>query len=317
MTMKSGNTADSCLTVLRRALHTAWWVMKIVVPISLVVTLLDFYGVIAAAAVFAEPFFSLLGLPGKAAVAYLSSLFLPLYVPYALMGSLALNLREVTVLGLMCLLAHNLPVEVAVQRRCGLPLWQSLPLRIGFSLFGGLLLNWVVPEGLSLQYPLVARSVAAPASVWDAMYGWVAGTGMLCLKLVLVITVLMFVQDFLKRHGLLEGISRLLAPFMKMCGLKPESSFIWLTANIVGLTYGAGIMAQEVAQADSDMAELRRVNRHVALNHSLLEDTAIFVMIGVEWYWLVLPRLMFALAAVWGGRLLAVVFSRSKASSAG
>lgn len=298
------------LAVLRRALHTALWVMKIVIPTSLVVTLLDYCGLIAAVSVYTEPFFALIGLPGKAAIAYLSSIFLPLYVPYALISSLALNLRQATILALMCLLAHNLPVEAAVQRRCGLPLWQSLPLRIGFSLFGGFLLNLILPEALTLSHPLITTAAAAPLSLSDALRSWAMGTASLCLKLILIITALMFLQDFLKRHGLIQIISRSLSPFMKFCGLKPESSFIWLIANIVGLTYGAGIMAQEVEQANADREELRRINRHIALNHSLLEDTAIFVMLGVGWYWLIIPRLLFALTAVWGGRLIASVASR-------
>lgn len=304
------STGKFYIDVLRRAGHTAWWVIKIVIPTSLIVSLLDFYGVIAAISVYTEPFFLLIGLPGKAAVVYLSSLMLPLYVPLALMGSLAFDLREVSILSLMCLLAHNLPVEAAVQRKCGLPLRQSLPLRIGFSLIGGFVLHLLIPPGVSQLHADITQTTAVPLTVIEALHHWLVGTGTLCIKLLLVITALMFLQDYLKRHGFLQLISRPLSPFMTLCGLKPESSFIWLIANIVGLTYGAGIMAQEVEQSDVDREELRRVNRHIALNHSLLEDTTIFALIGVSWYWLVVPRLLFALIAVWGTRWLQRIFNR-------
>lgn len=292
------------IAVLRRAMATAWWVIKIVIPTSLIVSLLDFYGIIPFLSAYTEPLFTLIGLPGKSAVAYISSLFLPLYVAIAAMGSLALNLREVSILALMCLLAHNLPVECAVQRKCGLPLYQSLLLRLSFSIAGGILLNLLLPAGLASEQPHITQSVAVAATLPDALRAWFVSTLSLCLKILTVITLLMFLQDYLKRHGILQLISRPLAPFMRLCGLKPSSSFLWLIANIVGLTYGAGIMAQEVENADADRSELRQINRHIALNHSLLEDTAIFMMLGVGWYWLIVPRFLFALAAVWGAKLV-------------
>lgn len=299
------NVDSPYINVLKRALKTAFWVIRIVIPTSLVVTLLDYYGVIGYISRFTEPLFSFIGLPGEAAVVYVTSVFLPLYVAIAAMGALALDLRELTIIALMCLIAHNLPVESAVQRRCGLPVWQSVSLRIGFSFAGALLLDSVLPGDMSMMSPLLAQSGWAIVSVADALRSWFMMVLSLSVKLIAIIVALMYVQDYLKRHGILQIISRYMSPFMKMCGLKPSSSFIWLIANIVGLTYGAGIMAQEVEGAsDADIVELRNVNRHVALNHSLVEDTLIFTMIGVGWYWLIVPRLIFAVVVVWTSRLL-------------
>ena len=292
------------IAVLRKALKTAWWVIRIVLPTSFIVSLSDFYGVIPFISVYTEPVMQLIGLPGRAAVAYITSLFLPLYVAIAAMGSLALNLREVSILALMCLLAHNLPVECAVQKKCGLPLYQSLGLRIGFSLFGGFLLSLILPQSLAAQMPNITQTVGEIVTLGDALRSWAVSTLSLCLKLIVIIALLMLLQDYLKRHGVLKIISRPLSPFMKLCGLQPESSFLWLIANIVGLTYGAGIMAQEVEAGDTDIDELRHVNRHIALNHSLLEDTTIFAMLGVGWYWLIVPRFLFALVAVWSSKLI-------------
>lgn len=285
--------------VLKRALATAWWIIKIVIPTSFIVSLLDYFGVIAFISTYTEPFFALIGLPGRAAVAWISSLLLPLYVPIAVMGSLSLNLREVSILALMCLLAHNLPVESAVQRRTGFPLWQSVPLRIFFSLLGGFLLNIIIPQGVADRLPDLAHSAVEATSLSGVLQNWFFSTLSLSIKLIVIITLLMLSQDFLKRKGLLSVIAKPLAPFMRLCGLKPESSFLWLIANIVGLAYGAGIMAQEMENCDADAIELHNLNRHIALNHSLVEDTLIFAMIGVSWYYLLVPRFIFALIVVW------------------
>lgn len=296
----SRHKSDSPYTnVIRRALTTAWWIIKIMIPTSLIVSLLNYYGVIAWLSTFTAPLFSLIGLPGKAAVVYISSLLLPLYVPIAAMGSLTLNLREVSILSLMCLLAHNLPIESAVQKKSGAPLILTVTLRMGFSLLGGFLLNNIIPMETSSESAGIAQSMKTPENLMEMLKNWVWSMTELCIKLLSVIMVLMIIQDYLKRKGLMEKISQPLAPFMRLCGLRAESSFLWLIANIVGLTYGAGIMAQELENSNVDHRELKRLNAHIALNHSLIEDTTIFSMIGVSCLYLIIPRFLFALITVW------------------
>ena len=137
--------------ILRNALKTALWIIRIIVPVSFVVTLLDFYGVIEWISAYTAPLFQLIGLQGNAAIVYFSSLFLPLYAPIAIIATLPLTLREITILALMCLITHNLPIECAVQRRSGTPFWQTLVIRLTFSILGGILFNLILPNEHPLQ----------------------------------------------------------------------------------------------------------------------------------------------------------------------
>ena len=290
-------------TILRNALKTALWIIRIIVPVSFVVTLLDFYGVIEWISIYTAPLFRLIGLQGNAAVVYFSSLFLPLYAPIAIIATLPLTLREITILALMCLITHNLPIECAVQRRSGTPFWQTLVIRLTFSILGGILLNLILPESLAL----LDNSTTNTTEVYDKskfstlnsqLLHWLTNTISLCIKIILIITALMYGQFLLKRYGIINKIARPLAPLMRLCGLQPSSAFLWLVAQIVGLTYGAGIMAQEIEESGADREELHRINLHISVNHSLIEDTAIFCMLGVAWYFLVIPRLIFAIIIV-------------------
>ena len=287
-------------TILRNALKTALWIIRIIVPVSFVVTLLDFYGIIEWISTFTEPLFRLIGLQGNAAVVYFSSLFLPLYAPIAIIATLPLSLREITILALMCLITHNLPIECAVQRRSGTPFWQTLVLRLTFSILGGFLLNLILPESLSLttQTETLTATTSQPSTLNSQLLNWLTNTASLCIKIILIITALMYGQFLLKRYGIINKIARPLAPLMRLCGLHPNSAFLWLVAQIVGLTYGAGIMAQEIEESGADREELHRINLHICVNHSLIEDTAIFCMLGVAWYFLIIPRLIFAILIV-------------------
>ncbi len=291
-------------TILRNALKTALWIIRIIVPVSFVVTLLDFYGVIEWISIYTAPLFRLIGLQGNAAVVYFSSLFLPLYAPIAIIATLPLSLREITILALMCLITHNLPIECAVQRRSGTPFWQTLVIRLTFSILGGILLNLILPDTLSFNsYPKLVEEPQAEgyenlSTLNSQLLNWLNNTASLCIKIILIITALMYGQFLLKRYGIINKIARPLAPLMRLCGLQPSSAFLWLVAQIVGLTYGAGIMAQEIEESGANREELHRINLHISVNHSLIEDTAIFCMLGVAWYFLVIPRLIFAIIIV-------------------
>ena len=256
-------------TILRNALKTALWIIRIIVPVSFVVTLLDFYGVIEWISIYTAPLFRLIGLQGNAAVVYFSSLFLPLYAPIAIIATLPLSLREITILALMCLITHNLPIECAVQRRSGTPFWQTLVIRLTFSILGGILLNLILPESLILSPDFKgasgAEGVLNPqfSTLNSQLLNWLNNTASLCIKIILIIIALMYGQFLLKRYGIINKIARPLAPLMRLCGLQPSSAFLWLVAQIVGLTYGAGIMAQEIEESGADREELHRINLHI------------------------------------------------------
>ncbi len=290
-------------TILRNALKTALWIIRIIIPVSFVVTLLDFYGIIEWISIYTAPLFRLIGLQGNAAIVYFSSLFLPLYAPIAIIATLPLSLREITILALMCLITHNLPIECAVQRRSGTPFWQTLVIRLTFSILGGILLNLILPESLALLDNFTTNTTEGYdnsqfSTLNSQLLNWLTNTASLCIKIILIITALMYGQFLLKRYGIINKIARPLAPLMRLCGLQPNSAFLWLVAQIVGLTYGAGIMAQEIEESGADREELHRINLHISVNHSLIEDTAIFCMLGVAWYFLVIPRLIFAIIIV-------------------
>ena len=57
------------------ALKTAWWLIKIMFVVTLAITFLKYFGVIAWLSFHLTPLFSYFGLPGEAALAYVSGYF--------------------------------------------------------------------------------------------------------------------------------------------------------------------------------------------------------------------------------------------------
>ncbi len=118
-----------------------WLLVKIIVPISCLVAILDYYGIIESFAAFFAPAMSHFGLPGEATIALLLSFFVNFYAAIGVITAMSLDARQITVLAVMIGICHELPVETAICSYTGLRVPVSAALRIITALCAGLLLS--------------------------------------------------------------------------------------------------------------------------------------------------------------------------------
>src|SRR5690554_7033239 len=154
-----------------KAGRTTLWLLRMILPISLLVRLLDYFGLLAWLAGFLDPLFVNMGLPGSTAIVFITSIFLPLYAPLAIITSLSITLRELTILALMCQISHNLPVESAIQAKTGTSFWAMTLLRISMSIVVGLTLNLILPLNMGMPV-FVQTDMAAINTVKDLFIVW-------------------------------------------------------------------------------------------------------------------------------------------------
>lgn len=300
MTNNFKRLLSSTKNALPKAGKTIWWLLKIILPISLLVSILQYLGVIKIVAELLSPAFSFIGLPGESAIVFISSIFLSLYAPIAIMATLALDMREITILALMCLISHNMFVESAIQRKTGSSGIGMFMLRIISSFVVAYILHLILPEHIGNRSEIENSIVYSNFS--DMLWGWLTGAGVLTLKITLIVSALMILQNILKEFSIIDAISKVFAPVMKVMGLSPESSFLWFIGQTVGLTYGSAIMIESVERQEISQKDANLLNYHMAINHSLLEDTLLFVAIGVPAVWLMAPRILLATIVVWLAR---------------
>jgi hypothetical protein len=287
----------SIKSALNKSGKTIWWLLKIIIPISLLVSFLQYWGVIAQIAGVLTPAFSLIGLPGESAVVFITSIFLPVYGPIAIISTLPLDMREITILAIMCLISHNLFVETAVQKKTGSSALCMFFLRISMSIIAAIILNRLLPENIGSRH--VAQQSLKFLNVQDMLSKWVINTGFLSLKISLIIGGLMILQNILKEFNLLILIAKIFAPLMRIMGLSTDSSFLWFIAQTLGLGYGSAIMIDNVENKTISLKDVNLLNYHIAINHSLLEDTLLFVAIGVPAGWIISTRVILAILVVW------------------
>lgn len=282
---------------LRRALASTYRLLVIIAPVSLAVNLLDWTGMLHLIGRWLAPVLGLVGLPGEAAVSLLSGALVGIYAAIAALTPLHLTIGQLNVLAVMVLVAHSLPLEGAVQQKAGVSGWRMVGLRLAASFALGLVLAHIVPgAGASSGASAAAGGAGAAAALtWPQhLAAWLVATGQLALKILMIITVMFVATELLREYGWLERLSRLLQPVMGLLGLPSAAAFAWLAAAAVGLLYGSALIIQEAEQGHISRDGLVRLNASIAVSHSLLEDTALFMAVGASLLWLLVPRLIVA-----------------------
>ncbi len=295
---------------LRSGLGTALFLMKIMVPVSLAVALLKWSGALAWAARFLAPAMGLIGLPGEAALVLTSAILLNVYSAIAIIETLPLTMREVTILAIMCLTAHNLIVETAVMKKSGSSATKMVVMRVGWAIALAFVFNRILPAGQPLAVK-AADAGAQAAEFWPMLAAWGASTLRLVAKIVVLVLAIMVGQRLMEEFHIMDFLSRLAAPVMRVFGLSESVSFLWIVINVVGYAYGAAIIMERVKDGKMKPQEADLFNHHACLSHSLLEDTSLFLAIGVPFFWITVPRLGLAFFVVWFERFRRRRFRKS------
>ena len=234
------NITELHLARLRGCACKALWLLKIMLPVSFAVTLLQYYGALDYVARFLDPLFSRLGLPGYSAIAFITAASLTTYAGIGVLTSLALTLREATIISLMMLLCHALPMECAVTHRTGSSFWGMVALRISMAFAAALLLNLVLPE---MNEPFgFASAHSADAGITAVLENWMVANLKMSAMIFGIIYFLMVLQQVLMAYRLITRISRLLRPLMRVFGLPENAAYFWLVGNVLGISYGGAVM---------------------------------------------------------------------------
>ena len=288
----------------KQAVPASWkstrWLLKLMIPISLAVTLMQHFGILAWIATWINPMFVHFGLPGESAVAFISGAAAGTYAGLAVMMSIPLTMKQASILALMIALCHALPMECAVNKKTGSSFWNMAVIRIVMALLCAFTLNLLLPE-IAGKY--IYLGAEADSSLAEVTTTWVLSQVKMSLLVMLIIFTLMVVQRMLEAYRLLDSLSRLLSPLMLFFGLPRHASYMWLVGNVLGISYGSAVMLELEEKGLVTKDEANDVNYHLIMNHSMLEDTIVFAATGISAILLVTTRVSFALLLVWGRKL--------------
>ena len=306
--MPGRDLLDKLMQSFRSALPSTWksasWLLKLMIPISLVVTLLQHWGVLAWIAGYLNPLFSMLGLPGESAVLFISGAAAGTYAGVAAMMSVHLTLRQATIVGIMILICHALPMECTVNHKTGSNFWRMGLIRIFMAFVVAMCLNQLLPD---MSTPYLYVGAAADSSLTEVLQTWVLSQLKVAILVFLIIYVLMVMQSLIQLYSLLDPLSRFLAPLMRFFGLPRKAAYMWLVGNVLGLSYGSAVMLDLEEKGQITREDANAVNYHLIMNHSMLEDTIVMAVTGISVFWILATRILFALIVVWGRKVMGKV----------
>jgi hypothetical protein len=128
---------------------------------------------------------------------------------------------------------------------------------------------------------------------------YLLGLGDLALKIFLIVMVLFLLLEFIKASGLLEDSLVRLNRLTRHLGLKKQSGMPLLAGFIFGIVYGASLIVSSSRDQRLDRRQIFLISLFLATCHGIVEDTGLFVVIGANFWWITIPRLVLAVLLTW------------------
>lgn len=273
---------------------------KIMIPIIIAVKILQELGLIAWLALPLAPVMHLVDLPPEMGLVWATALINNIYGSMIVFVSLAgehdLTAAQVTVLGVMILIAHGLPVELQIVRKSGPRMGFQALLRVGGALLLGWLLSRIYAWGGWLQDPNVILWQPEPQS--EDVLTWALGQIQNLAMIFVIITGLSLAMRVLTAIGLSGLCVRFLAPVLRMLGIGPAAGTLTIVGMVMGLAYGGGMIMHEAHSGKVPAKDIFSSLSLMGLSHSVFEDTLLMIVIGGHVSGLLWARIIFTLVVV-------------------
>lgn len=298
---------------LRAGLHTTWELGKIIFPITLLITILRYTPVLEWVINLIEPAMKWIGLSGEAAIPLVIGNFLNLYAGIGAILTLDLSVKEVFILAVMLSFSHNLLIESGVAAKVGVKLWVILCVRIGLALLSAFIINLVWRGGgEQAVYGFIPQD-NEEVTGWGAILLEGLEKALIgILQLAIIVIPLMIFIQYMKDKSWLNVFSRWMSPITRSLGMRENTSTTLAAGLVFGLAYGAGVMIQAAKEDGVEKKDLYLAFIFLVACHAVIEDTLIFIPLGIPVVWLLIVRLVTAVLLT---LVISVIWKRREASA--
>ena len=271
--------------------------LQIIIPISFLTSLLSYSGWMDRIDFLLQPVMSLLNLPSMAALPILVGMLTGIYGGIASMVMLPLTNEQMTLIAVFILISHNLVQEGIIQAKSGIHPLKATLFRLTASVITVIIVaRFLKPDTLAVISEGLSGAAAQPFVAM--LKNWFIASFYLCIKMFVIIMALMILLGIMKSFNIIHYIVRVISPVLKAMGLNQKVGILWITAAVFGIAYGAAVIVEEVKEGNFDRQELEKLHISIGINHSMVEDPALFLTLGLNAFWLWVPRLLTAVLAV-------------------
>ena len=305
MTNKPEDTSLKIKTGIKQGLIKGWkgfiWLIKIIIPISFATNLLVHFGIIYKLDFLFAPVMQWMSLPASAALVLIMGFFTGIYGTVAALSAMSFCTEHMILIAVFTLISHNMIQESMVQGNSGInPFFAGF-----FRLFMALIVTFICAKIMGITPEtggqLIAQTGIAneTSSFVTMLKTWSWDTFKLIIQIFCIIMSLMVILELAKVFNIINIITKTVSPVLKVMGLSPSTGMLWLTASVFGLSYGAAVIVEETQSKKFKQQDLNRLHLSIGINHSMIEDPALFLPFGLPFLWLWIPRIIAAMAATW------------------
>lgn len=269
---------------LQKSLDSTWLILKLVIPIYIIADILFYYNTLSHIAFIIEPFTTIIGLPPEASLSILSGMFLNVYGAIAFAAPLDLTIHQWSILAVFVGICHSLVVESIIMKKIGLSNLYSYTLRISAGFIIALITSLLPSQWFSSTIIDNTFTTVAYNSLGELLYNSFLNSIELSFKIVILITLLIFIMDFIKtRKFITESKKNISKGFSLTVGI------------ILGITFGAAILIKEVESGRIDKSDIFYIGTFLMICHALIEDTLLFVIFGADFTMVIIIRTVAAI----------------------
>ena len=280
----------------RRGWGSFVWICKIVVPVSFAAALIQWSGWLSQLDFLLHPLMSLVNLPAAAALPIIIAMLVSFYAAIAIMVILPFTIGQMTLIALFITIAHMLIVEGIIQHKSGLHIIKATAVRVGAAILAVFIVSqFFTGTGQSIGSPV---DLAVHTAFVDVLKGWVIDTLRLCGRVFVIIMLVMTLLYCFESLGWIKHLVKFFQPLMKVLGLPEGAVTMWITGAGFGLLYGSAVIIEEARKGALAKEELEHLHISIGINHSIVEEAALFMVLGVNPLWLLIPRFVTASVAV-------------------
>ena len=259
-----------------------WILFKVILPVIIVIRALELLGAIPYLAKFLEPLTSFIGIDGSLGLVWMAAILVNIYAGMAAFASLQAifdyTIAETTILGLIILIAHSLPIEVAIARKSRVSAIFNLLFRFINAVIAGKILNYIFIK-FELFNEKNSSILDIPTSVVSNL-DWLILQSKNFLIIFMIIFLIITTINILKFIGLWEFIINILKIPLSYLGMSEKVANIILIGLTLGISFGGGFLIEESKKNNISKKDILLSLSFLSLCHSIIEDTILILLLG-------------------------------------
>lgn len=188
------------------------------------------------------------------------------------------SVAETTILGLIILIAHSLPIEVAIARKSRVSGLFNLLFRFINAVIAGKILNYIF-----IKFDLFNeknQSILEIPEKISSNLDWLILQSKNFFIIFLIIFLIISTINILKFIGLWQFIINILRIPLSYLGMSEKVANIILIGLTLGISFGGGFLIEESKKNNISKKDILLSLSFLSLCHSIIEDTILILLLG-------------------------------------